>query len=192
MLRFLALTLLVAGCVGDSTVNGSDAGADATSDGGENDAPSDAASDAVGTSDAGIDASDAATCAPPDASLTANCGAPKVTCLRQNQTTCDNPGNCTYIGGGRQLLCGSNADCDGGAVCCASSATITSSGCPDVVSLNGNVSNIATHCSTSTTKSCASGDLQVCVTSAECVSGTCTGAVFDVNGTETVKLGVCQ
>jgi hypothetical protein len=185
VMRHLAVVLVIGGCVGDAT-SGSDAGMDASSDGNAVDVQGD-----VGTTDAGADG-DAASCPPPSTSLTSNCSAPKVACLRQNQPTCDAPGNCIYLSGGRQLLCGSTGDCDGGAACCTVSATVASTGCPEVVSMNSDVTNFATQCSTSTTKTCAASDLQVCLTTAECATGTCQGAVFDVNGTQVVKLGVCR
>lgn len=184
MLRSLWFLLLV-GCVGDSTVVDA-GGVDASDASNAVDATSDVATEAG--ADAG---SDASSCPPPSTSLTSGCNAPKIACLTQTQTTCVAPSQCSYIGGGRQLLCGSVADCDGGAACCTT-ASVTSSGCPTVISLNGSVSNIGTQCSTNTTKACPGGSEQVCVTSGECFSGTCQGAIFDVNGQKVVKLGLCQ
>ena len=188
MLRWLVLTALVGGCVGDSS-SGGDAGPDGAADA----SPNDVQQNDVAPNDAGADASDAATCPPPATALTANCNAPMVACLRQNQITCETTGNCIYLNGaGRQLTCGSKADCGGGAVCCTNMMAATSTSCPEVISVANDLTNIATQCSKSTTNTCASGDFQVCLTSAECVSGACRGAVFDVNGTQTVKFGTCQ
>jgi hypothetical protein len=34
--------------------------------------------------------------------------------------------------------------------------------------------------------------VQICVTSAECFTGTCQDTVFDFNGTKSVHFGTCQ
>jgi hypothetical protein len=185
MMRALALVLLLGGCVGDAT-SGGDAGVDASNDVVTADVQGD-----VATSDAGTDASDAGSCPPPSTSLTANCSSPMVACLRQSQADCESASSCTYPAA-RQLLCGSVADCDGGAACCTVMTTITSTGCPQVLTYNGTIGNVATKCSAANNKQCAGGDHQVCLTTAECATGTCNGAVWDVNGSKVVSFGVCQ
>lgn len=182
-MRRLACLLALVGCVGDTT------GADAGPDAGADVAPADVTqSDVTPPPDAGADGSDAASCPPPAASLTSGCTT--TACLHATQITCGNPSQCTAVSGGRQLLCGDNSDCDGSA-CCVAAASVSTPGCPNVVSY-GATSNIGTRCTTNTTRACPSTDVQVCLTTADCFSGTCQGAVFDINGMKNVKLGICQ
>lgn len=173
--------------MGDST-SGTDAGVDASVDAVTSDVQG---NDVVVATDAGTDAGDASTCAPPSTSLTAGCSSPMVACLRQSQADCESPSACIYPAA-RQLLCGSSADCDGGAACCTVMTTVSSTGCPEVLTYNGTIGNVATKCTTANNKQCAGGDYQVCLTSVECASGTCQGAIWDVNGTQVVKFGVCR
>jgi hypothetical protein len=183
----LASSLLLA-CVGDSTVTGPDASSG--TDGGDGgDATTDAGVDAADASDAATNGDGEAGCGTqPFAKLNANCA--QTSCLHATQTTCVQNASTCETGGGKPLDCGSTSDCSSYACCLAATLTATP-GCPNDVSVGG-LTGAATVCSTNTSMACASNQIQVCVTSAECFTGTCQDTVFDFNGMKVVHFGTCR
>jgi hypothetical protein len=183
----LASCVLVA-CVGDSSGNGGDGGSDASmNDGSGNDATAQDASDAsdgATASDGGDPGCDAQSF--PDL----NAGCPQMTtCLFKTGLMCEaTPSAC---GGafGKTLECGSKADCTSTqSDCCLAAGVTGSAGCPSVVTV---AASPVTVCSTDSSKTCV-GKVQVCVSNAECTSGTCQDTVFSFNGAKVVYFGTCR
>ena len=181
----LASCLLVA-CVGDSTVEG-DSGVDASTNAESGaDATQVDASDASNASDGATDGGDV-NCVSQNASLHANCT--QTSCLHATDITCEtSPSSCGGASG-KTLDCGSTGDCDASACCLAATLSGTAA-CPSEVAVG--LTSPVTVCSTNVSKACAGGQVQVCVTTAECASGTCEDTVFNVNGTKDVHFGTCR
>ena len=121
------------------------------------------------------------------------CPANQVCCNSNTASGCQSLSTCSALSGKVDLACVSRASCSVSQVCCTSSFVTTK---PTVATCSSPIATQLTSAQCTPGPTCATGEVQLCATDAECASGTkCTGVTAQKPGPNTpalaYALGAC-